>query len=197
MKSIIVVTGLPGSGKSEISREMLRRGIPTIITGDIIKEEVSKRGLELTVESSECVARELRKEYGPDAPIRLIESRIEEIDAPLICVDGPRNLKELDLLRDHGEVFLIVVQSARKLRYTRLRKRASARDPESWDHFLWRDRKELERGMSTLMKTKKYKRYLLRNTGTVSELRGKLSRIIKGIRSGSPTRVKSGRSPGK
>ena len=183
MKRIIVVTGLPGSGKSEVSREIKRRKIPTFFTGNIIKDEVVKRGLDLTVESSEYVARELRKQYGRDAPIRMIEHKIESAKASLVCVDGPRNLKELDLLKTHGKVFLVIVESAKKLRYSRLRKRASVRDPEGWDHFLWRDRKELERGMHSLLRTRRYKRYVIKNTGTVTELRSKVLKVLKKIKS--------------
>ena len=182
MKRIIVVTGLPGSGKSEVSREIKRRKIPTFFTGSIIKNEVVRRGLNLSVESSEYIARELRKQYGPDAPIRMIEHSIESAKAGLVCVDGPRNIKELDLLKTHGEVFLVVVESAKKLRYSRLRERASVRDPEKWERFLWRDRKELERGMRSLLRTKRYKRYVIKNTGTVSELRTKVLKVLKSIK---------------
>jgi dephospho-CoA kinase len=182
MKRIIVVTGLPGSGKSEVSREIKRRRIPTFFTGSIIKDEVVRLGLDLTVESSEYVARELRKQYGPDAPIRMIEHGIESIKAGLVCVDGPRNIKEIDLLRTHGEVFLVIVESAKKLRYNRLIKRASVRDPEKWERFLWRDRKELERGMHSLLRTRRYKRYVIKNTGTVTELRSKVMKVLKNIR---------------
>jgi dephospho-CoA kinase len=182
-KKIIVVTGLPGSGKSEVSREIRKRKIPTIITGNLIKEEVSKRGLDLTLESSEFVARELRKQYGPGAPIRMIEHRIEALKSNLVCVDGPRNLKELDILKDHGDVYLIIVESAKKLRYSRLKKRASIRDPEGWEHFLWRDRKELDRGMDSLMRTKRFRRYILKNTGTVTQLRSKLVKVLESIKS--------------
>ena len=97
-RKIIVVTGLPGSGKSEVSRDIKRRRITTFITGNIIKEEVSRRGLELTLESQEYIARELRKEYGPDAPINMIEHRIRDSKSSIICVDGPRNIKEVELL---------------------------------------------------------------------------------------------------
>jgi dephospho-CoA kinase len=180
--NIIVVTGLPGSGKSEVSREIKRRKIPTFITGSIIREEASRRGLELTLESQEYVARELRKEYGPDAPIRLIEHRIRDSESELVCVDGPRNVKELELLSKLGQVFLVIVESARRVRYRRLRKRAKPSDPEAWERFLWRDRKELERGMRSLTRTTKFRKYIIKNTGSLSDLRSKIARILREIR---------------
>jgi dephospho-CoA kinase len=185
-RKIIVVTGLPGSGKSEVSREIEKKGIPTFVTGNMIREEVSRRGLDLTLESSEYVARELRKHYGPDAPIKMMEHKIRALDDRLVCVDGPRNLKELEYLKRLGEVHLIIVESSRRVRYTRLRKRAKPQDPEGWENFLWRDRKELERGMESLVRTEKFTKYRIRNTGTLPILRKKVASIIAKIRSSPP-----------
>jgi dephospho-CoA kinase len=182
-KKIIVVTGLPGSGKSEVSGEIKKNRIPTFISGNIIKEEVAKRGLDLTLESEEFVARELRKQYGPDAPIKLLEHKITDSKASILCVDGPRNIQEVQLLETFGEVYLIIVESTKRLRYQRLRKRGGPRDPEGWKHFMWRDRKELERGMKSLIKTKRFRKYIIKNTGTLPKLKSQVSRILKDVKS--------------
>jgi dephospho-CoA kinase len=187
---IIVLTGLPGSGKSEVSREVARKGIPTFHTGNIIKEEVAKRGLELTLESSEFIARELRAQYGPDAPIKLMEHHIKESKGSLVCVVGPRNLKEVELLSTLGRIVLIIVDSPKRTRYSRLRKRAEPRDPEKWEEFLWRDRRELERGMKSLISTKKYTRFIIRNSGTIADLRRSASKVLGGIMSPKAKRKK-------
>jgi dephospho-CoA kinase len=187
-RKIIVVTGLPGSGKSEVSREIRRRRITTFITGNIIREEVSRRGLELTVESQEYIARELRKDYGPDAPINMIEHRIRDSKSVIICVDGPRNVKELELLKNLGEVFLVIVESAKRVRYARLRRRARPMDPDDWERFLWRDRKELERGMRSLTRTRKFRKYIIKNTGSLSDLRAKISRMLRDVKSERPVK---------
>jgi dephospho-CoA kinase len=183
-RKIIVVTGLPGSGKSEVSRDIKRRGIPTFITGNIIKEEVSRRGLELTLESQEYIARELRKEYGPDAPINMIEHKIRDSKSGIICVDGPRNVKEVELLKDIGDVFLIIVECSKMVRYRRLRRRGGPRDPDDWERFAWRDKKELERGMHSLTRTEKFRKYTIKNTGTLSDLKSKISKILRDVRQG-------------
>lgn len=152
------------------------------MTGNIIREEVSRRGLELSMESQEHVARELRKEYGQDAPINMIEHRIRGSKGSLICVDGPRNLRELQLLGKLGEVFLVIVESAKRLRYRRLRRRAKPMDPEAWERFLWRDRKELGRGMRSLARTRRFRKYVIKNTGTLPDLKSKISGVLRDIR---------------
>lgn len=190
MKKIIVVTGLPGSGKSEVSEEIKRSRVPTLYTGDIIREEVAQRGLELSVESSEYIARELRKEYGPEAPTRLVEHKIDSMKARMLCIDGPRSVREVEYLKLFGDVYLIIVESPKKLRYTRLMKRGKPSDPEKWEKFLWSDRKELERGMETLSKTMKFRKFVIKNNGTVKALRSKVAAVLKEIKEDRPPKPK-------
>ena len=56
---IIGVTGLPGSGKSVVSRAAKKLDIPIVRMGDVIREEAKKRN-----QKTGEVAVELRKEYG-------------------------------------------------------------------------------------------------------------------------------------
>jgi hypothetical protein len=48
---------------------------------------------------------------------------------------------------------------------------------------MWRDRKELERGMKSLIKTKKFRKYIIKNIGTISKLKLQVSRILKDVKS--------------
>ena len=56
---VIGVTGLPGSGKSVVSRIAKKMDIPLVRMGDVIREEAKKRN-----QTTGEVAVELRKEYG-------------------------------------------------------------------------------------------------------------------------------------
>ena len=56
---VIGVTGLPGSGKSVVSRVAKKLDIPLVRMGDVIREEAKKRN-----QTTGEVAVELRKEYG-------------------------------------------------------------------------------------------------------------------------------------
>ena len=187
-KKIIVVTGLPGSGKSEVSLEIKKNRIPTLFTGKVVRDEVQRRGLVLSAESSEYTARELRKKYGPDAPTRLVEHKIDSMKSRIVCIDGPRSLRELEYLKLFGDVYLVIVESAMKTRFTRLKKRGSPTDPEKWEKFLWTNKKELERGMKTLARTKKYPKFVVKNIGTVTVLRKKVAAILKEIRADKPAK---------
>ena len=71
---VIGVTGMPGSGKSVVSRVAEKLGMKVVKMGDVIREEAQQRN-----EDPGIVAVQLRKEYGK----HVVASR---------CVDIIKNL---------------------------------------------------------------------------------------------------------
>ena len=61
------VVGFPASGKGEFSKIAQAMGIPVIVMGDVIREEVKKAGLPLTDENLGRTANLLRATGGMDA----------------------------------------------------------------------------------------------------------------------------------
>ena len=58
---IIIITGMPGAGKSEVANAFQNADIPLIIMGDVIREEIVVRGEEITRDNLTRTAKELRK----------------------------------------------------------------------------------------------------------------------------------------
>ena len=179
---IIVVTGLPGSGKSEVCNTLSSR-IPVVKIGKAIKDEVKKRGMRLTIETSEMMARKLREELGLDAPVKLIKDKLEEFSKKedLIVVDGLRNIEEVDYLKQFGEIIILVAEAPKEIRLKRLLGRGDERDPSNDEQFKQRERGELERGLDKLMKTDKYPRHVIENKGTIKELKEKVEKLFNKI----------------
>jgi len=49
---IIAVTGMPGSGKSTVSKALSQElSAPLFVMGDLVRDEVVRRGLPLTAEA--------------------------------------------------------------------------------------------------------------------------------------------------
>lgn len=64
-KQIIAVVGLPGAGKTvAVNRGMEKTGWPKIYFGDLILDEVKKRGLEVNEKNERAVREGLRAEQG-------------------------------------------------------------------------------------------------------------------------------------
>jgi len=61
---IVAICGMPGSGKGELNRLAVERGIPVLSMGDMIRAEAESRGLEETPRNIGEVAVNLRAEFG-------------------------------------------------------------------------------------------------------------------------------------
>jgi len=75
---IIAVTGMPGSGKSTVSKALSQElSAPLFVMGDLVRDEVVRRGLPLTAENIEQVATELRSRHGRGAVGVLLLERLK------------------------------------------------------------------------------------------------------------------------
>ena len=187
-RTIIVVTGLPGSGKSEVSGYLKGLGIPMFRTGDVIREEVLDRGLELNPRNSEKIARQLRKEEGTDVAARRTCEKIKPLRG-LVCVEGIRDMDELEYLATLGRIVLVIVEADEKVRFSRQRVRRSggrlepsSRNPKTLEDFEWRDRMERERGLDEVIATDRYEKHVIENNEGLAELRNRVDALLKEIR---------------
>jgi len=199
-KTTMVVVGMPGAGKSEVSSFYRELGLPMFRTGDVIREEVVRRGLELTPENSEMIARKLREERGNDVAARMTMEKVNTLKEKFVCVEGPRDMDELACIAASSDVRLIVVRAGDDARFRRQLDRGTSgkdpgnkvrgsRNPRDRKEFDWRDGKEKERGLAEVLKTKRYPRYEIDNNGTLGELREKSRKVLDEIRSDAPADV--------
>lgn len=156
----IVIAGMPGSGKtvfSDVAREM---GFGVYIMGDVIREELVRRGLPITRDNMSLVAREMRVLHGEDIVARRIADKILMDRCKLVsgdgccCVviDGARSISELDLFRRvFSRVILVAIHASPRARFARLVSRGRDGDPKSWEDFEMRDRFELSMGLGGLI----------------------------------------------
>lgn len=120
---VVSIVGLPGAGKSEVSRVFEENGFVRVRFGDLTDLEMKKRGLEAN-EANERRTRELlRREHGMAAYALL---SLPRIDAALagdnVVVDGLYSWEEFLLLRErYGQDFrLVAVWASPATRYRRL-----------------------------------------------------------------------------
>uniref|UniRef100_A0A7C5THS1 UPF0200 protein ENM84_05865 n=1 Tax=Ignisphaera aggregans TaxID=334771 RepID=A0A7C5THS1_9CREN len=154
-KLAIVVVGMPGSGKSTLSMVAKELGIPVINLGDVVREEVSRRGLEQSLENLLKIAKQLREIFGNDAIMKLAIPKIKDaIDRHcIILIDGVRSFDELEYLRYNIEVEIMVlaIHASPKSRFQRLITRGRLGDPRTWEEFKKRDLEELSWGLGNII----------------------------------------------
>ena len=148
---VVGVVGMPASGKSEAACLARDEGVPVVTMGDVIRDEVERRGLEPTDDHMGDVATSLREEEGDGAVARRCADEIRAKDAPVVVVDGLRSDDEADYFRDEfddGDRFVLVaVEAPFETRLKRVRARDRDDDVATADELRERDDRELGYGM--------------------------------------------------
>jgi dephospho-CoA kinase len=127
---IVSIVGMPGSGKSEVSRVFEEKGFVRVRFGDLTDEEVARRGLKLNEENERRIRELLRKEYGMAAYAKLNLPRIDSaLKRSNVVIDGLYSWEEYTFLKSHyGDNFhVIAVWASPKIRYNRLAGRTNRR----------------------------------------------------------------------
>jgi len=175
---LIVVVGMPGSGKSTCIEAMKSLGLPVVCMGDVVREEVRRRGLEPSPQSFAEVAQDLRRRYGPAAIAMLTAEKIRSLDAPAIIVDGVRSLDEVEYFRRNvsEDIVIVAVHASPRTRFERLRRRGREDDPRTWEEFVERDMRELGWGIGSVIALADH---MIVNEGSLEELHEKCRTVAK------------------
>ncbi len=177
---IIAFVGLPLSGKSTASKMAEEMGIPVVVMGDVIREEVERRGLELTDENAGRVASELRDKEGMDAVakrcIPRIRKKLEE--KGIVVIDGIRGIAEVERFKkEFGDDFILInIEAPVEARFERAIKRKRKDDIKTIEELRRRDEREISWGMDEAMKIADI---TVENTGDIEEFEKKIKDLIR------------------
>lgn len=171
----MIVVGMPASGK-DIAREYATaKRYPYYATGDIVRGEVVKRGLEPNAINTAMVSTELRGNDGMGVTRLVLETAAREGQSP-VFIEGMRSWQEIELIRQHGQALVIAFLAPRAMRLARIMARARADDSDSG--FDVRDRREIAYG--TAIPIALADAYVL-NTGTIVDAIRQLDEIVSSI----------------
>ena len=149
LKVIVCVTGMPGAGKSTVSKTLGNIGFMIINMGNIVRDEAYKRNLSPTDNNLGALMLELRNTLGSKAIAELCINRIKDTESNLIVIDGLRSISEVEVFQTQGKVFTIAIHASPHKRYRYLSSRRRADDPLSWNDFRSRDLRELSIGIGS------------------------------------------------
>jgi len=180
---VVAVAGMPGSGKSTVARVIAEKlGYPVIVMGDLVREEVARRGLAITAENVERVARELRELRGLGVVAEMVVERAGSLKAEGVVVDGVRSLEEVRVLSRLGKVYIVAVHSPPSLRFKRMKERGREGDIRSLEEFRLRDEANLELGVGSVIALADY---MVVNDCSLEELILRAERVAGEIRGAS------------
>ena len=98
---IVAIVGMPGSGKSVLADYLRTHGLPIMRFGEIVINEVKRRGLPVTPDNERLVREELRRQHGMDVCATFALPRIRALLAThqTLVIDGLYSLSEYTTLR--------------------------------------------------------------------------------------------------
>jgi len=159
--NVIGISGLPGSGKSLISKIAKDKKIKVMNMGDLVRKEAKKRNADVGETSIR-----LREEFGDYVLAKLTIDNINEMknnnkkslntnnSRNVVIIEGIRSQYEVNMFRENfKEFFLLSVFSSPKTRFNRLKSRNRNDDSVKYEDFLKRDRRELDFGIGNVVAT--------------------------------------------
>jgi len=149
---LLLVTGMPGSGKSVFASVAASLGFEVFSMGDVVREFAQRAGITEAAEVNVFADRE-RRDHGPDIWAIRTAERIAESGARRVVVDGVRSRFEAEVFeRVLGERAVVVaIVAPRMERYRRILGRGRVDDPESIMELQSRDWREISWGVAELI----------------------------------------------
>lgn len=171
--TIIGVTGMPGSGKSEFARFAEKLGYQTVVMGDVVRTKVIEEGFEPTPEMSRKYMIKLREDLGETAVAHLTCVTIEKLKQQgilMIIIDGIRSQAEVTHFKNHlnNDFLIVAIHVDPRLRYDRLKLRGRKDAPQTEKDFRLRDEDELKLGLG---ETIAFSNYVIPNNNALESFR--------------------------
>ncbi len=183
---ILVVVGLPGSGKSTIAEMLREEGFDVIEYGDIWRELLKKAHVPLNdPRATREFTAKLRERYGKDIYSRHAVRKIKKSMKHVVLM-GLRSDYELNYLKKKvKKIDIIAIRSPFETRFRRMKVRGKPEDPKNLADFKWLntrekrgflpDKKEEKHGILVVMRQADY---IISNDGTIPQLKKKLDTVL-------------------
>jgi len=176
-KIVIGVVGMPGAGKTGVSRTATELGFQIVVMGDIVREETKKAGLDPTPENIGRIMLELREREGTQVVARRCIPRIQASPSRAVIVDGLRSPPEVQILCETFSGFkALCVHASPETRFRRLFGRGRSDDPANWTVFKDRDERELRVGIASVIALADF---MIVNEGTKKQMKTKVIRLLE------------------
>jgi len=173
----ILITGMPGSGKSIVVEEARNFNLPVYVMGDVVREETMRRYGVVTHELMVQTSKILREERGEEIVALKTIERTKPCER-VVVIDGVRSLREVEVFKRYGEVVIVAVHASPRTRFERLLKRNRPGDPSTYEEFYKRDIVELNFGLGSVIALADV---IIINEGDINETKAKAREIFKNL----------------
>ena len=154
MGRVFAVCGMPGSGKGEFAQVLSNNDIPVRSMGDMVREEVARRELDVAPEVFGIVAADLRREFGDDVLAVRLTAAVDELlkEHSIVLIDGLRGTAEYDVFKSTWEDKFqsVAIVTEKEIRFARMAARGRSEDGGTAT-FEARDKRENGWGLESLI----------------------------------------------
>lgn len=175
---LIGLTGTNGSGKGEVAAYFQKKGYAYFSLSDLLREELQKRGEQVTRDNLIRIGNELRRNFGHDVLARRVMEKVRKASLPAV-IDSIRHPAEVEYLRQQASFILIAVDASPEIRFNRVRRRGRDESASSLEEFLAKEREEMagKGEAQQLQNCLAMADFYVWNDGPLEELHSQLERI--------------------
>lgn len=140
--TIVALVGLPGSGKTEMTKVFREQGYEYVRFGQAVLDEVLARGIEVNEKNELMVRESMREEHGMAAMAKFLIPTFDNLISQNknIIADGLYSWEEYLLLKDtyQNDLFILAIYASPKIRYARLTSSKRKYDPKKDKKAIYR-----------------------------------------------------------
>lgn len=176
MQTVIAIVGKIGAGKDEVAEYLSKKlGWPIFKISDPLKDELKRQGKEINRENLASLGNQWATQKSDDHIARLA---LEKHKGNLI-ISGPRQLGQIEYLKNHSNFTMIEITADDKIRFERVTARASVKEAKNLESFI---KEELKNDAAPGKKVQileciKLADYRIPNNSTLKDLYAKLDKI--------------------
>jgi len=173
---LVGLTGTNGAGKGEVAAYLMKKGYAYVSLSDEIRDELRRKGEEITRDSLIATGNALRRRHGADVLARRVMKKVRG----RTVIDSIRNSREVAFLRQHKGFVLVAVDAPVELRYERVKRRGRLESASILGEFMAKEEQEMAGGAAgqQLRRCRDLADVTIVNDGTLQALHRKIKERI-------------------
>lgn len=185
MNTIIIgFAGKNCSGKGEAVKYLVEKyNFTASSLSDRIRDEIKRKGEEITRETLQQIAGDLRKEFGPQVLAKRTWGKIVSKKIEKAVIDSIRSPEEVEFFKKLPNFYLISIEANPKLRFQRMIGRGNRghTDPKTWEEFVKSEERDDTGDGRNIEACIKMSDFQITNEGTEQELFKSLDKILSNL----------------
>nr|AGF93006.1 dephospho-CoA kinase [uncultured organism] len=173
--TVILITGMPGSGKEEFLKVAEEEGYDLVRMGDVVREKAEMENIsEKDISVGEFADKERKEKHEGIWADRTL-AKVHEKNT---VIDGIRSLTEVNIFKSELEkdARIVAIHSSPDTRFERLKERDRHDAPKTRSQFRERDERELGWGLGDVIARADE---MIVNEGSLSQMQDKSKELLK------------------